>query len=41
MKQTLKNRLKIDIHNYDQRIASVLKRIENALPSSTVELVAF
>jgi integrase/recombinase XerD len=39
MKQTLKNRLKADIHNYDQRIASVLRRIENALPGSTLELI--
>ncbi|CAE6500831.1 MAG: tyrosine-type recombinase/integrase [Candidatus Nitrosotenuis sp.] len=39
MKQTLKNRLKADIHNYDKRIGSVLRRIENALSKQTVELI--
>lgn len=39
MKQTLGNKLKPDIHNYDQRINSVLRRIENALSNKTVELI--
>lgn len=39
MKQTLGNKLKPDIHNYDQRIISVLRRIENALSKKTVELI--
>jgi hypothetical protein len=39
MRQTLKGKLKPDIHNYDQRIESVLKRIERDLSKQNVALI--
>lgn len=39
MNQSLKNQLKPDIHDYDHRISSVLRRIETNLSDTTVELI--